>query len=148
MSPPNSSAKPPGPQTWNQFRRTVREWAVAAGEDPEKALRELDRGGAFVRAVCAKLGVERPVSKSGRRVDPSQDRLVIAYVEGLKRDGLRGRALWEQAHLDLATTKTQSLFGENRGNTPAAIERYYQRAKRRADKKTAANLSGDSSHRK
>lgn len=114
--------------TWTELSSAVADWAKAQGVDPDAALAELAGPGALSQLLCSEAQVVRPVDRGGRRRKPAWDEFVVLIVDLLKREGLRGSALWTRAHYEIATS--DSLMGEGRNVTPAAIRMAYGRAKK------------------
>ncbi|TXN19421.1 hypothetical protein [Methylobacterium sp. WL9] len=119
------------PRTWPELERYVAAEATSAGENAEAAVRELRRKGPITRLLCRQLAIAVPRQKRGKKDRPQLDDFTVVVVEALKRDyGLRGKALWDRAHSEIAGRDSFMALFEN--VTPAAIERRYHRVKSRS----------------
>lgn len=117
------------PKTWAELEARIVAAAIAAGESSEAALRAIRKDTILVRLIRAELGLQTPRKKRGPSKRPGWDNLLVGVVVSLKRDyGLRGGALWDRAHHELATD--ESFMGEFRNTTPGAIQRRYYRLKK------------------
>ncbi|MBB3905595.1 hypothetical protein [Methylobacterium brachythecii] len=64
------------PRTWLELERYVAAAAQAAGEDPDKALRDLGRKGPLTRLLCRQLGIEVPWAKPGPKPKIGRDAIL------------------------------------------------------------------------
>lgn len=116
-------------RSWDELERWVSAAAKRAGCSSAEALKDLRRKGAFVRLLCAELGVSPPPrSKPGPKPRPVRDTLIEqlrAHAE--TKLGLRGAAMWDWVHSQL--DNPEALFGDKLSVTGAAMKRRYYRSR-------------------
>jgi hypothetical protein len=108
------------PKSVSELEGQVAAWALAHGEDPAGALRELRRPTALARLIYRVFGVDRPRKKPGPKPKPGLDALVIAIAHDLDRKGTKGSANWTEVHSHL--DNQEGLMGELLSVAPSAIE--------------------------
>lgn len=120
---------PRKPASWLEFERCIAAVAEAHGQNPTKAVADLNRNGPLVRLLCAQLGFEKPQKKRGRKTRTGINDLTLAITDDLKRQGFKGERLQQLRHE--ALTSDTSVFHDLHVEPTSIAQRTY-RARRKA----------------